>query len=304
LNLVLDPAFGFDALAATLGDLGWRRDDGVRAVTVDVIAGEPEVAGWTNDAGARLTYTFNPVVSLRVLTCDGEQERAALATRLPLVDGAAIRRLLRDPDPRQVLLGLLAARALEARALADAIAPLARHPVEVVRRAAESALGALGGDGARQDTLAVMRALCEQAIPVLAALVGPDGPARVAALRPQPADYARVFTQEVAARAQVAYEALWVRPPEIDRLDVGQLKLQVDAAPAGMLREENELSRHFPGGYRALAPYLQPQRIWFVWRYLRTDAASGMRYDGLVHLEGRWVWFPKPYRVVGGLLHS
>jgi hypothetical protein len=71
-----------------------------------------------------------------------------------------------------------------------------------------------------------------------------------------------------------------------------------------MLREDNELSQRFPGGYRALAPHLRPERIWFVWRYLQAGEAAGMRYDGLVRLPDRWIWFPKPYRVVGGILRS
>jgi hypothetical protein len=59
-----------------------------------------------------------------------------------------------------------------------------------------------------------------------------------------------------------------------------------------MLLEKNELSDRFPGGYRRVAPHLQPDRIWLVWRYLRRGATEGMRYDGLVQLDDRWVWFP------------
>lgn len=123
-------------------------------------------------------------------------------------------------------------------------------------------------------------------------------------MRPRAEDFARVFRPEVAEAARAAYEKLWRSPPELDRLDSGQLTLRVDASPAGMLAEENELSNHFPGGYRALAPYLIPDRIWFVWRYVRVGEKSGMRYEGVVMLDDRWVWFPKPYRVIGELLES
>lgn len=29
-----------------------------------------------------------------------------------------------------------------------------------------------------------------------------------------------------------------------------------------------------------------------------------MRYDGVVLLEDRWVWFPKPYLVVGRIVQA
>jgi hypothetical protein len=97
---------------------------------------------------------------------------------------------------------------------------------------------------------------------------------------------------------------IFVEGPDKDAGAVfaGDLTLRVDAAPAGMLHEENELSRRFPGGYRALAPHLLSDRVWFVWRYVRGGAEAGMRYDGVVLLDDRWVWFPKPYLVVGEML--
>lgn len=64
-RLVVAPECGFEELARRLAPLRWRRD-GTRPFTPDPLPGEPELAGWRRGA-ARLTYTFNPVVSLRVL---------------------------------------------------------------------------------------------------------------------------------------------------------------------------------------------------------------------------------------------
>jgi hypothetical protein len=71
-----------------------------------------------------------------------------------------------------------------------------------------------------------------------------------------------------------------------------------------MLRSPNQLSRHFPGGYRAIAGYLRAERVWLCWRYAAHGAERGTLYDGLVQLEGRWLWCPKPYRVVGEVLRA
>src|SRR5262249_23908616 len=163
-------------------------------------------------------------------------------------------------------LGLFAARALAAGELALVVAPLQAHPDDTISRTAASTVMAMrsrGGATPREQTLAVMQILCRKAIPVLAALVRPDGLAALGAMRPRAGDFARVFEPGIATQVRDAYDVLWRTPPQLDRLASGQVELRVDAAPAGMLREENELSRRFPGGYLALAPYLVPDRVWF-----------------------------------------
>ncbi len=301
-SVVLDPVFRFERIDTAVRALGFRRDDAVQPVTRDMIAGEPELAAWRrNEGDERITYTFNPVVSLRVLACTRETA-SALGAHLPLVTTDDVRRWLGEREPRRVLLGLFAAHALGADDLADAIAPLRTHPDPLVRRAAESALLPPDQASARAQALVSLKALSELAVPIVAALVGPDGPARIEALRPRDGDYASVFDSGIVAAVREAYELLWQTPPTLERLASGTLTVRVDAAPAGMLREDNELSRRFPGGYRALAPHLRPERIWFVWRYLHSGESAGMRYDGLVRLPDRWVWFPKPYRIVGEIV--
>lgn len=306
-SVVVDPQFAFGALDERLRSMGFARDLSVKPVTPDIIPGEPELAAWTRDGRERLTYTFNPVVSLRVIDGSnlGPGGMESVCRQIPLLDSKAIGQLLIEDESRRVLLGLLAARILRAQELAPVVVPLTFHVQQVIRRAAAETVEALAfgvGATARQKALAVMQVLAQQAVRPLSALVGPDGPRQLESMRPHAEDFARVFIPEVADSARAAYEELWRDPPLMERLESGELMLRVDAAPAGMLREENELSNHFPGGYRALAPYLVPDRIWFVWRYLHEGERAGMRYDGVVLLDDRWVWFPKPYRVVGELL--
>ncbi|MBW1876968.1 MAG: hypothetical protein JRJ84_01265 [Deltaproteobacteria bacterium] len=62
-----------------------------------------------------------------------------------------------------------------------------------------------------------------------------------------------------------------------------------------MLREDNELSAHFPEAYHAVAQVLDTSRVWMCWRY------DGLRYDGLVWVNDHWAWFPKPWRVLSEL---
>jgi hypothetical protein len=306
--LVLDPGCAFLTLEERLAGLGFHRDPAVRPFTADSIPGEPELAGWTHRGGeGRLTYTYNPVVALRVV--EGRDlspsTTAELSAHLPVLELDAIAHLLLEAPPRRILLGILAAQALSAYELAGSIDHLLEHPDGVIRRAAAGALEVLrpGGEAAaRRDALGMMKALCEQAVPALAALVGPEGPAALEAMRPRAEDFPRVFATEVAQLARTAFEQAWKTPPIFQRLQDAELELRVQAAPAGMLGGPNELSRHFPEGYRALAQYLRSDRIWFTWQYLQPGAESGVRYDGVVRLDDRLVWFPRPYRVLGPLL--
>jgi hypothetical protein len=308
-SVVVDPQFGFGLLDERLKAMGFTRDESVQPVTPDILPGERELAAWTRGKSERLTYTFNPVVSLRVIDGIGLPAGGmeALCWQIPLVDANAIGKLLNDDDSRRVLLGLLAARILRTQEIAPLVVPLTFHGEQVIRRAAAETIEALAfgtGATARQKALTVMQVLAQRAIAPLSALVGPDGPGQLESMRPRAEDFARVFRPEIADAVRAAFEELWRDPPRMERLESGELTLRVDAAPAGMLSEDNELSRHFPGGYRALAPYLVPDRIWFVWRYIQPGEYSGMRYDGVVMLDDRWVWFPKAYRVVGEILEN
>jgi hypothetical protein len=307
-SIVVDPQFVFRQLDERLKSLGFARDESVQAITPDIRPGERELAAWTRGK-ERLTYTFNPVVSLRVIDASGlaDDGMEPIRRQIPLVDEDGISQLLADSDARRVLLGLLAARILRTQELAPLVVPLTFHDEEIIRRTAAQTVEALafGVDATpRQKALTLMQSLAQRAIEPLSALVGSNGTQQVEAMRPRVDDFARVFRADITDAVRAAYQSLWRDPPRMRPLESGELTLRVDAAPAGALLEENELSRHFPGGYRALAPYLLPDRIWFVWRYLQSGAEAGMRYDGVVMIDDRWVWFPKPYRVVGEILES
>jgi hypothetical protein len=306
ISLALDPACSFATIDERLREIGFDRDAAIRPATPDILPGEPELAAWTRHGRERLTYTFNPVVSLRVLALSGLDANAAttVSRSLPALDQERIAIMLGAADPREQLRGVLAARAIGAQALAPAIATLSLNTHPSVRTAAEAALEALAfGEGAtsKQQAIAIMQVLAAQAIPVVAALIGPEGGAALSALRPRPDDYARVFVGAIAAPMRSAFEEVWQTPPEIETLRAGEMRLEVNASPAGMLATDNELSRHFPGGYRALAPMLRPDRIWFTWRYVSPDGEIRVRYDGLVRLDDRWAWFPRPYRIAAAL---
>lgn len=289
-HLVLMPELRFAELGALLGRAGWQT---VSQASDPLVPGEPEHASFER-TGARVVYTYNPVCALRVLDTTAAGA-AALDAALPLADAGAVRGWLASADERTVLRGILAAARLGEAALAPQVDACRRHPRRAIARAAERALQVLqpdtATDGARGGALLAIEVMKEQLAPLLQALAHERDGRIAASLAPQPGDFALAFTAQAAhaaSRAYAAAPAARVAPIE------GASELQITLAPAGMLADDNALSRQFPSGYGSIAHLLAPQRIWARWKYLR----PGVAYDGLVWLDKRWVWFPKPYRVL------
>jgi hypothetical protein len=143
--LVLTPAFTFDELEARLSASGWSAQPS-NAATSPLIPGEPEFASWRKGT-TLLSYSFNPVVRLRVLTVTGSDGHAAhreLMSALPWLDASDIRTLLREDDPRSLILGALAAAELDMSTLLPDLQPLQEHPERHVAAAARHAAERLG----------------------------------------------------------------------------------------------------------------------------------------------------------------
>jgi hypothetical protein len=139
--------------------------------------------------------------------------------------------------------------------------------------------------------------------PLLRQLAGPQASTTIASVRPRPGDYELVFEPGIVNQARAVYEKLWAAGsagdpagPEIDSPSTSQSVIKVFAAPAGLLRGENELSRDFPGGYLQIALLLKPERVWIAWKFVAPDQSSGLAFDGLAWCDDHWAWFPKPYR--------
>ena len=149
---------------------------------------------------------------------------------------------------------------------------------------------------AKQQVYALIEELKPYLLPVLQGLATDNNHEIFNSLKPKPEDYRKVFSAELAKVAQQHYKN-W---DEQERQPIHyDENTRIDAymAPAGMLREDNELSRHFPGGYQSIANQLNPQRIWASWKYYQQGDSSGYSMNGLVWVDDHWAWFPKPYRL-------
>jgi hypothetical protein len=108
-----------------------------------------------------------------------------------------------------------------------------------------------------------------------------------AALWPREDDYAAVFVGDAALAARAGYASMWAAPPGALGKS-GQTEVKAFAALASALRSDNEFSREFPGGYRKIADQLHPDQVWLRFKFVPPGGNTGMSYDGLVWLGGRW----------------
>ena len=121
---------------------------------------------------------------------------------------------------------------------------------------------------------------------------------RTQALKPREEDYRRVFVGYLAELAERRYSALWVQAPVIEP-GLGQVRLEIAVALADELAADGPAADQFPGGYRDIAGLLIPGVFWAVWQFQAPGEVGGMQFDGLAYLDGRFAWFPKPWRVLG-----
>ncbi len=299
--LVLMPEPGFAGLGALLGQAGWLA---VSQAADPLLPGEPEHACFECAAGGRIVYTFNPVCRLRVLDISAAGAAPIPAT-LPVALAKEVRGWLGSTDERTLLRGILAAVQLGESALAPLVEAQCGHPHPTIAEAAARALQALAArkaeadpaSAARGGALVAIELLKQQLTPLLYALAQDRDGSVAASLRPQAADFLLAFVPDAAVAASEAYAAaaLTARVAAVPAMGS---EIQLALAPAGMLGDDNALSRQFPSGYRSIAHLLAPQRIWARWKYVRRGESAGVAYDGLVWLDDRWVWFPKPYRVL------
>ena len=125
-------------------------------------------------------------------------------------------------------------------------------------------------------------------------------PALIANLRPRAEDYARVFAPEHAAAAAArGYLQLWGNAPVWPVPAAPGVIVYAATSEAMAAPTQSAETEHFPGGYHAIACWLQKGCIWTAWTWTSKGRAGGAMFDGLVEVEPeRWAWFPRPWKVL------
>lgn len=129
---------------------------------------------------------------------------------------------------------------------------------------------------------------------------GTDRAALTLALRPEPEDYAAVFAVDIAGQMRSAYEEAWrvesAKGNIVIAPKAGQTELLLNSATGADFNGGAAAADGFPSGYREMQGKLRDGVVIYRWKFVKPGEKIGMAYDGLAHVNGRWVWFPKPLR--------
>jgi hypothetical protein len=304
--LIVAPEVTFTELDRDLQGTGFERDPEVGGASglPPLVPGEPELAGWNIRGGKPfLTYTCNPAVWLRVLDVGyvPPKLRGTIAARVKLLEPKDVRLGLDSPDIRTKLRSLFAAGETDRLDLLERAEAMKQDPEKLVAKAAGDLASRLRRLlESRVQTLGMLRLLAESARGFIHRL---SERSYVAGLAPRRDDIPKLFDEDVAREVADPIMAEWARPPLAEPSEERK-ELTVTAVTAGLLRFPSELSDPFPRGYRDMAPWMVPNRVWLSWTWSKAPGELGTRYDGLVWLDDRWALLPRPFHAVGRVLQA
>ena len=293
-TILVESSTPFSTIEKVMSQLGWTRENS-SSQNSSLISGEPEFATWSlGGLKPFVIYTFNPVVSMRVLDVATlpPTMRSLLAQKLPIVDERKISALFESNEVKERLLALWAAQETERVDLLKKVERLKRDPEAIITEQASQIAARLASmNAARITMLTELKVLGETAPKLIAQLANPKF---VQSLKPTKEDLQKLFDEYLSDSLVACVEAIYRQQPRIQSMEFDS-SIEVVACPAGLLRWPNMLSNQFPGGYRDIAGWMNPHCIWMTWS-ISTPVGGATRYDGLVWLHDKWLWLPKIFR--------
>ena len=124
---------------------------------------------------------------------------------------------------------------------------------------------------------------------------GADRAALTWKLKPTDADVRAVYAEPLAGRMIENYNAMFTPGTAIGPNE-GQTEILTWHATTKQLRDGMPVLDDFPGGYGEVRQYLLGEFPIVRFKFVKPGESLGMAFDGLIHVNGRWVLMPKPWR--------
>lgn len=125
-----------------------------------------------------------------------------------------------------------------------------------------------------------------------------DRVALTRALRPDPADFKAIFEGEFAAKVEEAHKKFW-DAEKFEGLSGGkpdQTEVLIAAVSTEDIAAWNDNAKALPGGYEKIKDKFKKGLVVYRFKYVVPGETLGMANDGLIHVNGHWVFVPKPWR--------
>jgi hypothetical protein len=116
-------------------------------------------------------------------------------------------------------------------------------------------------------------------------------------LKPETADYKAFYKEEsTAKRAEDYFAKLWAGGNAVVAPKEGQTELKLASATPKDLSESTGQYAEFPTSMQALGDELNPNITVYAFKFVKPGETSGMAYEGLTYVNGKWKLFPKPWQ--------
>jgi len=127
---------------------------------------------------------------------------------------------------------------------------------------------------------------------------GADNKKLTMELRPTKDDYRAVFKEsQTADRSEVFNDKLWSSGNAVVAPKEGQTELILASATTEDFRNYAGEYSAFPVTMISLADnHLKDGVTFYAFKFVKPGETSGMAFEGLTHINGKWRLFPKPWR--------
>ncbi|MDC3956460.1 hypothetical protein [Polyangium jinanense] len=129
---------------------------------------------------------------------------------------------------------------------------------------------------------------------------GVDHAALTKPLEPTAEDYKAVFKEEAAGKLESHYKKMWSDPNAAIKPNEGQTQLLLYSATTEEIAAGDGDGPNFPGGYKKAVESMKPGVRWYRFKFVKPGETLGMAFDGLTFVNGKWRFFPKPWRGLEG----
>ncbi|MDI1449910.1 hypothetical protein [Polyangium sp. 6x1] len=129
---------------------------------------------------------------------------------------------------------------------------------------------------------------------------GADHAALTKQLEPTTEDYKAVFKDDAATKLEAHYKKMWADPNAAIKPNEGQTQLLLYSATTEEIAAGQGDGPNFPGGYKKAVEAMKPGVRWYRFKFVKPGETLGMAFDGLTYVNGKWRFFPKPWRGLEG----
>lgn len=127
---------------------------------------------------------------------------------------------------------------------------------------------------------------------------GADYRALTLALKPTREDYRAAYRQPLADRLADADADMWRDEDMVIEPKEEQTEILLGVTSTDRLIAGHRDFDEFPGGYKKVLEFMKPGVPIARFRFVKPGEKFGMSYDGLIFVNGYWVFIPKTWRVL------